>query len=88
MPPDKMVTVYDNIRDMFGKSEKECDIHVQYNSLLLKAKNLSKHLGTPFGPHSMCTVICIVHRRFRKFLFDQPHHLYYLLVYYKVPLPF
>ena len=38
---------------VFGKSEKECDTYVQYNSLSLKAKNLSKHLGTPFGPHSM-----------------------------------
>ena len=38
---------------VFGNSEKECDTYVRYNSLSLKAKNLSKHLGTPFGPHSM-----------------------------------
>ena len=38
---------------VFGNSEKEGDTYVQYNSLSRKAKNLSKHLGTPFGPHSM-----------------------------------
>ena len=38
---------------VFGKSEKECDTYVQYNCLSLKAKNLSKHLGTPFDLHSM-----------------------------------
>ena len=32
---------------VFGKSEKQCDTYVQYNSLSLKVKNLSKHLGTP-----------------------------------------
>ena len=34
---------------VFGNTDKECDTYVQYNNLSLKAKNLSKHLGTPFG---------------------------------------
>ena len=38
---------------VYGKSEKECDIYVQYNILSRKVKNLSKHLGSTFGPHSM-----------------------------------
>ena len=40
---------------MFGNSEKECDTNVQYNSLSLEAKSLSKHIVTPFGLHSQVT---------------------------------